>query len=270
MPAAGWYPDPYGSGRWLWWDGRQWVLPTAAAAPQPATRSRRWPARRWAVLGGVGAVCLASWIVVASGVVGGIYFEADPASLFESYATEPLRSFGWPAALLTTVAVVAVLWQGRRRWVLFSTSAVSALSVGLLVTGVVLWQGRAHPQAGYATALKSLSMPAGFTDQGIRDTTLPDIGPPEVERTWTTSLPVATACTAAAAAIQPWADAGSLRKYGSSLGERVTYCQIFATRHGDSVSVNISPVTASPVPSTQPPTQEPYRVVVTVGPSTGT
>ena len=222
------------------------------------------------MLAGVGAVCLASWVVAASGVAGAVSFESDSASLFESYATEPLRTFGWPAALVTTVAVVAVLWQGRRRWVLVSTSVVSALSVGLLVTGVASWQGRDHPQAGYAEALKSLSMPAGFTDLGIIDTTLPDTGPPEVERTWTTSLPVATACTAAAAAIQPWADAGSVKQYGSSPGAPVTYCQIFATHHGDSVNVDINPGSGSPVPSTPPATQGPYRVVVTLGPSTGT
>ena len=270
MPAAGWYPDPHGSGGWLWWDGRQWVVPMAVPGPQPATTSGRWPAKRWAVLAGVGVACLASWAVAASGLVGGLYFEADPASLFQSYATEPLRTFGWPAALLTTVAVVAVIWQGRRRWVLFSTSVASAVSVGLLVTGVVSWQGRDHPQARYAEALTSLSMPAAFTDLGIRDTNLPETGPPEVERTWTTSSPVATACTAAAAAIRPWADAGSVKQYGSSPGAPVINCQIFATHHGDSVSVDVNPVSASPVPSPQPTTEGPSRVVVTVGPPTGT
>ncbi len=268
MPAAGWYPDPHGSGRWLWWDGRQWVLPVVPA-PQPETRPTPWPPTRWAMLAGAGVVCLASWVVVASGIVGGIYFEADPGSLFQSYATEPLRSFGWPAALLGTVALLAVLWQGRRRWVLLSTSVVCAMSVGLLVTGVASWHGRDHPQAGYAKALASLSMPAGFTDLGIKDTTLPDTGPPEVARTWATSLPVTTACAAATAALQLWADTGSLKSYQSSPGATFQYCEINATHHGDSVTAGIRP-TSTAVPSSQAPPQAPHRLVVTVGPSTGT
>lgn len=264
--APGWYPDPSDSSRWLWWDGRQWLLgPPPPPPPQPVPPPSRWPWTRWATVGGVGAVALASWATVVSGVVAGISFEPDPASLFQDYAAAPLRSFGWPAALLATAAVVAAAALGRRRWVVRASSVAGAVALTLVALGVVFWQGRAHPEAGYRRALATLSMPAGFSDLGIHDATPDLFGPPEAQHVWTTSTPPASACRASAAAIEAWADPGSVRTTELPNAADVRYCSITATHGGDSVLAVLGP--ESPTgPSAGGGLR---RLVVTLGPPTG-
>ena len=263
--APGWYPDPSGAGRWLWWDGRQWLLaPAPPVQTRPVPSAHRWPWTRWATVAGLGVVAVASWATVASGVVAGISFEPDAASLFQDYATAPLRNFGWPAALLSTVAVVAAVALGRRRWVVRASSVAGAVALTLVTVGLVFWQGRAHPEDSYRQALATLSMP-GFTDLGIHDATPSLFGPPEAQHVWTTSSPPATACGASAAAIEAWADAGSARTTELPDATNVRYCSITATHGGDSVSAVLDPESAT-VPSAGGAL---HRVVVTLGPPTG-
>lgn len=90
-PAAGWYPDPAGSGGRRWWDGAQWtdhmapavVPPTPAPVVAPAVRSprRRRPAWEWVVVG-VAALVIVSLVVavVALAVDRGDSSSATPAS----------------------------------------------------------------------------------------------------------------------------------------------------------------------------------------------
>ena len=64
MPQ-GWYPDPHGSSELRWWDGTTWTgYTTAATAPAPGRRHRRWP---W--IAGAGALVAVLLLVVALVVV---------------------------------------------------------------------------------------------------------------------------------------------------------------------------------------------------------
>jgi uncharacterized Tic20 family protein len=47
--AAGWYPDPNGSGSWRYWDGLRWTDALSSAIPPAGPRIGRDDTRAWAL-----------------------------------------------------------------------------------------------------------------------------------------------------------------------------------------------------------------------------
>jgi hypothetical protein len=71
QPApAGWYPDPSGKPRNIYWDGRRWVEPPAPFITPPTGRQTAWTRRRLIAIGAALAVVVAFVVLGFAVLVG--------------------------------------------------------------------------------------------------------------------------------------------------------------------------------------------------------
>ena len=132
-PAAGWYPDPHGSGALRWWDGSRWGDQLAPAAPSPyVAPSPYGPPPRRPLAPGTPVYTVWIWLVAVAPVVSGLLlFLLRPQPMFRAapggsgvVLTDPLALLGGPmyfvvAALgwAITAAVVVFSWLDYRELV---------------------------------------------------------------------------------------------------------------------------------------------------------
>ncbi len=127
-PAAGWYPDPAGSGSLRWWDGQAWSASTTPAGPQPVVATMPTPGyqaaspsyqvtptvhratrnpNHYAFLT-LGVVALYIVLAVSTGIV---LLGVFPVlmSLRSKQAGEPLAPLAILAAVIAVIVAVATL-----------------------------------------------------------------------------------------------------------------------------------------------------------------
>ncbi len=118
LPAAGWYPDPAGSGVLLWWDGHGRTAPTLW--PQPPQVPAPPPGRLvfWLVspaaaplLVAVAAVTAAGWVTAAA-VMAATVAAGHPIAA--AAAAPSVSAFVLPALDLVT-AIASLAFAGLRR-----------------------------------------------------------------------------------------------------------------------------------------------------------
>ncbi|MGX5680063.1 DUF2510 domain-containing protein [Schumannella luteola] len=123
LPAAGWYPDPAGSGRSRWWDGTRWTdnvqVPYSAAvggaapdlrAPDATSPHTFWI---WAMVGLIGLLILPSFLVDYSTA---------------SVTPDQVLSGDYPPVTPGELAQTALGWLGAALFVLFGVLDYRALS----------------------------------------------------------------------------------------------------------------------------------------------
>lgn len=122
-PAAGWYPDPNGSGALRWWDGSRWSDQLAAAPTAYA------PARRRPLAPGTPLYTVWIWLVAVLPVASGLLlFLLHPQPMFRFSAdgssavlTDPFALLGGPIYFVVlglswvlTAAMIVFSWLDYR------------------------------------------------------------------------------------------------------------------------------------------------------------
>lgn len=117
-PAAGWYPDPNGSGALRWWDGSRWGDQLAAAPTAYA------PARRRPLAPGTPLYSVWIWLVAVLPVASGLLlFLLHPQPMFRFSAagssavlTDPFALLGGPIYFV----VIGLSWVLAAAMIVFS------------------------------------------------------------------------------------------------------------------------------------------------------
>lgn len=117
-PAAGWYPDPNGSGALRWWDGSRWGDQLAAAPTAYA------PARRRPLAPGTPLYTVWIWLVAVLPVASGLLlFLLHPQPMFRFSAdgssavlTDPFALLGGPIYFV----VLGLSWVLAAAMIVFS------------------------------------------------------------------------------------------------------------------------------------------------------
>ncbi|GAA2051172.1 DUF2510 domain-containing protein [Leifsonia soli] len=117
-PAAGWYPDPNGSGALRWWDGSRWSDQLAAAPTAYA------PARRRPLAPGTPLYTVWIWLVAVLPVASGLLlFLLHPQPMFRFSAdgssavlTDPFALVGGPIYFV----VLGLSWVLAAAMIVFS------------------------------------------------------------------------------------------------------------------------------------------------------
>jgi hypothetical protein len=117
-PAAGWYPDPNGSGALRWWDGSRWGDQLAAAPTAYA------PARRRPLAPGTPLYTVWIWLVAVLPVASGLLlFLLHPQPMFRFSAdgssavlTDPFALVGGPIYFV----VLGLSWVLAAAMIVFS------------------------------------------------------------------------------------------------------------------------------------------------------
>lgn len=117
-PAAGWYPDPNGSGALRWWDGSRWSDQLAAAPTAYA------PARRRPLAPGTPLYTVWIWLVAVLPVASGLLlFLLHPQPMFRFSAdgssavlTDPFALVGGPMYFV----VIGLSWVLAAAMIVFS------------------------------------------------------------------------------------------------------------------------------------------------------
>lgn len=125
--AAGWYPDPQGSGSLFYWDGSKWTGEARAASTAPAAgKAEKFERPRIIVICGGVALAISpflTWVKVV--LLGNL-------SLFQLF-TATGRSSAWAwVALLTGIAVAVTAFRRE------SPATIRAVGLGVGVVGGIL------------------------------------------------------------------------------------------------------------------------------------
>ena len=123
-PAAGWYPDPYGSGALRWWDGSRWGEQLAPAASPSVAPNPYAPPQRRSLAPGTPVYTVWIWLVAVAPVVSGLLlFLLHPQPMFRAapggsgvVLTDPFALLGGPMYLV----VLGLGWVIRAAVVVFS------------------------------------------------------------------------------------------------------------------------------------------------------
>jgi hypothetical protein len=132
-PAAGWYPDPHGSGALRWWDGSSWGDQLAPAAPSLyAAPSPYGPPPRRPLSLGTPVYTVWIWLVAVAPVVSGLLlFLLHPQAMFRMapdgssvMLMDPFALLGGPlyfvvmgASWLISAATIVFSWLDYRELV---------------------------------------------------------------------------------------------------------------------------------------------------------
>ncbi|MGI8731224.1 MAG: DUF4870 domain-containing protein [Solirubrobacteraceae bacterium] len=150
-PAAGWYPDPGGSGSWRYWDGARWTEALSSAIPPAGPQAARDDTRSWALAAHLSA--LLAVFAVGLSFIGplGIYLTQKHDPFVRRHAAEALN-FNLSFLLCAALPVVLRLFFVER---LPLVALLIALTVGwLILICIAAVKAGQHEEYRYPLAIR--------------------------------------------------------------------------------------------------------------------
>lgn len=143
--AAGWYPDPQGSGNMLYWDGEKWTGDVHAPSPAAQPQRRRETSVRLMIGGGVALAIspLLPWVKVV--LLGNL-------SLFQLFdAAGRSDGWAWIAVIAGLTAAVLAFREGKPTTVWRVALGVGLLGGALALYALVVLRDEVSEASGLAT-----------------------------------------------------------------------------------------------------------------------